>query len=110
MVHKKREGLFEEVYKIVRAIPPGRVMTYGMIAKKLGTRDPRKVGWALHGNTDPNTPCHRVVSREGGMAKNFAGPIGGGAEVQRKILESEGVKFTKEGKVSLEEYLLDEGG
>ena len=46
--YQKREGLFEEVYEIVREIPAGKVMTYGQIARRLGTRDPRKVGWALH--------------------------------------------------------------
>jgi methylated-DNA-protein-cysteine methyltransferase-like protein len=101
--YKKREGLFEEVYEIVRSIPKGKVMTYGQIAKRLGTRDPRKVGWALHGNTDPNTPCHRVVSREGGMARNFAGPIGGGAEIQMKLLRKEGVEFVGD-KVELEKF------
>ena len=105
--YQKREGLFEEVYEIVREIPAGKVMTYGQIARRLGTRDPRKVGWALHGNTDENTPCHRVVSREGGMAVSFAGPVGGGAQIQMRLLKDEGVVFTRD-KVNLEKCQLSE--
>jgi len=101
--YAKREGLYEKVYEIVRAIPKGKVMTYGQIAKKLGTRDPRKVGWALHGNKDPKTPCHRVVSKEGRVAKNFAFE---GEVEQRRRLEAEGVGFIDDVHVDLAKHLL----
>lgn len=73
--------------------------TYGQIAKQLGTRDARKVGWALHANTGENqVPCHRVVNRAGRLAPNFAFD---GPEEQRRRLAAEGVKFLADGRVDL---------
>lgn len=108
--YQKREGLYEKVYEIVRSIPEGKVATYGKIAKMLGTRDPRKVGWALAANSDSKTPCHRVVNKEGGLAKNFGKSLEGGSgwEIQKKRLEAEGVTFVDEMHVDLEKHLLDE--
>jgi len=105
--YQKREGLFEKVYEIVRTIPEGKVATYGQIAKMLGTSDPRKVGWALAANSDSETPCHRVVNKEGGVAKNFGKSLGGdiGWEVQRSKLEDEGIFFVDEQHVDLTRHL-----
>ena len=89
--HLKNPGLFEKVYKIVRTIPKGKVATYGQIAEILGTRDARKVGFALHANKDPNIPCHRVVSKEGQVAVNYA--FGGGWKEQKRRLVKEGIGF-----------------
>jgi len=86
----QRVNFFQQVYEIVKKIPKGKVMTYGEVAKATGTRDSRRVGQALHANTDPNIPCHRVVFKDGSLASNYAF---GGAEVQRKKLENEGVVF-----------------
>lgn len=95
-------GFFEQVYEVVKQIPKGKVMTYGQIAGKLGTRDARRVGWALHGNKEENqVPCHRVVNKEGGLALNFG--FGGGEE-QRRRLELEEVKFLPNGKVDMKKY------
>ncbi len=105
MAHEvgKNKGLFEEVYKVVRSIPVGKVMTYGGIAKIIGIRDVRKIGWALHANPDADlTPCHRVVNKEGGMAPGYAF---GGADEQKNKLILEGVKFVDEEHVDLEKCL-----
>jgi len=83
-------SFFEEVYEVVRKIPKGEVMTYGEVAKAIGTRDARRVGQALHANKDPNTPCHRVVFADGSLAPGYAF---GGEKEQRKKLQAEGVKF-----------------
>ncbi len=101
--YQKREGLYEKVYEIVRTIPRGKVATYGQIAKLLGTRDPRKVGWALAANSDSKTPCHRVVNKEGELAKNFGKSLDStpGWETQKALLQSEGVTFTDEKTVHL---------
>lgn len=97
-------SFFEEVYKIVKKIPKGKVATYGQIAKILG--NPRKsivVGWALHSNPSPGTiPCHRVVNREGRLSGAFAF---GGMDVQRSLLEKEGIEVNDEGIVDLATYL-----
>lgn len=83
---------FDAVYKATEKIPKGKVTTYGEIAKYIGIKNPRVVGYALHANKDPgNIPCHRVVNVRGEVAKGYAF---GGMGIQRKLLESEGVKFS----------------
>lgn len=99
--YKKKEGLFGEVYKIIRKIPKGKVATYGQIARMVGAKDARKIGWALHGNKDPNTPCHRVVNKDGRLAPNFAF---GGSKVQKKLLITEQVSFKNDEYVDLEKH------
>lgn len=84
-------NFFRQVYKIVKKIPKGKVMTYGQVGKAIGTRDYRRVGQALHANRDPNIPCHRVVFADGHLAPNY---IFGGAEEQKKRLMGEGVMFS----------------
>jgi methylated-DNA-protein-cysteine methyltransferase related protein len=86
-------SLFLDIYEVVKQIPSGKVTTYGEVAKKLGLKDVRKVGFALHANTSSEVPCHRVVNKEGSLAANFA--FDGAAE-QRRRLEVEGVKFVDE--------------
>jgi len=95
------EGFFKKVHKITRKIPLGKVATYGQIAKILKTKDARKVGWALHVNNDPNTPCHRVVNKDGKLADNFAFK---GYREQKRRLMKEGIEFKKEKRVDLKKY------
>lgn len=95
----KKTNFFKQVHGVVKTIPAGKVMTYGQIARILGTRDGRKVGFALHANRDPNIPCHRVVNKEGKVALNYA--FDGWKEQKRKLLE-EGVKFIDEMRVDLD--------
>lgn len=97
------EIMFDEVYKFVKTIPVGKVMTYGQVAKALGIKDTRKVGWALHANKSSKIPCHRVVNKEGRLAKNFA--FDGEAE-QKRRLEAEGVVFEKDNYVDLSKYCM----
>jgi len=59
---------FERVYEVVRLIPPGRVTTYGAIARFLGSGcSARAVGYALNAchAIQPAVPAHRVVNRTG---------------------------------------------
>ncbi|NMD00075.1 MAG: MGMT family protein [Bacteroidales bacterium] len=87
---KRKGNCFEEVYKVVRNIPEGKVMTYGQISRILGI-SPRTVGWALHSNKDPvNVPCHRVVNKDGRIAPGY---VFGGQGEQRMKLISEGIEF-----------------
>lgn len=62
------QGFFEDVYDLVRQVPPGRVTTYGAIASCLGTRlSARMVGWAMNASHQamPEVPAQRVVNRNG---------------------------------------------
>lgn len=95
------DGFFARVYEMVKQIPAGRVASYGQIARLVG--EPRKarfVGFALHSNPEPGViPCHRVVFKDGGLAPGFAF---GGPEVQRQLLEEEGVVFYDETHVDMD--------
>ena len=97
-------GFFAAVYEAVKTIPKGKVASYGQIACAVGSpRAARQVGWALHVNPEPGIiPCHRVVNREGRVAPAFAF---GGEEVQRRLLEDEGVRFDERGFVKKEYFI-----
>ena len=98
-------NFYTRVYDAVRAIPKGKVATYGQIAAIAGSpRASRIVGTALHRNPDPSTiPCHRVVNRFGTLAEDF---VFGGKEVQKERLEAEGVKVSDEYSVDLKKYCM----
>lgn len=91
---KGDKNFFDRVYAAVKRIPCGKVASYGQIARMCGSpRSSRAVGYALHVNPYPGVvPCHRVVNREGRLAPAFAF---GGAEVQKELLEREGVAVKK---------------
>ena len=92
----------KRIYEAVKKIPRGRVATYGQIAEMAGDKKmARAVGNALHKNPDPeHIPCFRVVNAKGELSGEFAF---GGAGVQAKLLEAEGVEVT-DGKVDLKKY------
>ncbi|MEE3400220.1 MAG: methylated-DNA--[protein]-cysteine S-methyltransferase, partial [Eubacterium sp.] len=94
------------IYEAVKKIPYGKVATYSQIARLAGnSKMSRAVGNALHKNPDPdNIPCFRVVDAKGTLAGGFAF---GGAEVQAKLLEAEGVKVS-DNKVDLSIYQWDD--
>jgi O-6-methylguanine DNA methyltransferase len=93
---------YERVWAVVAQIPPGRVTTYGDIAEHLGRRGAaRTVGWALNAAVGSGLPCHRVVNRYGALTgrRHFETP-----DVMEERLRSEGVTFTDEGHVDLDEH------
>ena len=103
---RNNDSFYNKVYETVRRIPKGKVATYGQIAALCGApKASRVVGSALHRNPEPvSIPCHRVVNRFGGLAPAFAF---GGQQVQKSLLESEGVKVSEQFSVDLSEYLWD---
>lgn len=64
-------GLIGDVRATVLLIPPGRVATYGDIARVLGV-GPRQVGRAM-GMLDDGAPWHRVVRADGTPASCHGG-------------------------------------
>jgi len=94
------DSFFEMVYKIVRCIPPGKVATYGQIARLAGKpRGARTVGWALHSMPDgSDVPWQRVVNARGVITLDARGP---GGAIQRVLLEAEGIAFDEEGRIDL---------
>lgn len=95
---------FERIYEVVKAIPRGKVASYGQVAAYAGNpRWARVVGYALHVNPDPyNIPCFRVVTREGKLSEAFAF---GGENRQRELLENEGVEFLPDGRVDMKRFV-----
>lgn len=84
-----------QVYKICRSIPKGKVATYGQIAKLAGNpKAARAVGAFMRTNPDaPNVPCHRVVASDGSLT-GYSGH--GGITQKKKMLIKEGVVFKNE--------------
>lgn len=84
---------YRDVYQVVRQVPLGKVVTYGGIARLVGQPHwSRKVGRAM-ACAPRDVPCHRVVNAGGGLVPGW--------EVQRKLLEEEGVRFKRNGKVDM---------
>jgi methylated-DNA-[protein]-cysteine S-methyltransferase len=79
----------QRVYRVALAIPPGRTLTYGDIARQLGDVDlARAVGQALGANPyAPIVPCHRVLAA-GGRKGGFSGPGGTDTKLRMLILEN----------------------
>ena len=87
----------EKVWALTARIPAGKVVTYGDIARELGTKAYRAVGNALNRNPyAPAVPCHRVVGADGGLT-GFASGVGR----KRQMLLKEGVRMVGR-KVDLE--------
>ena len=97
--------MFQAIYEAVKSIPRGKVATYGQIAAMVGhPRAARLVGNALHANPEPGViPCHRVVNRNGCLAPAFAF---GGREIQKQLLESEGVEVSDDFTLDMEKYCI----
>ncbi|WP_266363669.1 MGMT family protein [Tellurirhabdus rosea] len=85
---------FEDVYQVVRLVPPGRVTTYGAIARYLSLRaGARMVGWAMNGAHVHDVPAHRVVNRVGVLSgkHHFGSPT-----AMQELLEQEGVRVEED--------------
>jgi methylated-DNA-protein-cysteine methyltransferase-like protein len=82
----------QKVYACVLRIPKGRIINYGGVAALVGKpRAARGVGYALsHLPAGTDVPWWRVVNRRGGISTSH---FTGTAQIQKAILESEGVEF-----------------
>ena len=91
------EQLAYEVLSAVEEIPPGKVASYGQIARLVGReKNARLIGKILsRAEYFGNYPCHRVVNHAGRLAPHWAG--------QRRLLEKEGVIFKENGCVDMKE-------
>ena len=102
MVDKTDKDYRERVFRIVRMIPRGHVMTYGQIAEILGEGyTPRTVGFVMHSANDKTT-WHRVINAQGGCStRGLVLPH----DKQQRMLEAEGVAFNDRGRCELQRYL-----
>lgn len=75
------------VFSIVRAIPVGRVATYGDVARMAGApRAARAVGNVMRTCGDPSIPCHRVTGANGALGGFGSSPL-----LKRQLLIAEGI-------------------
>ncbi len=94
---------YERIYRVVRAVPRGRVVTYGQVAALAGLAGhARQVGYALHAlPAESEVPWQRVINARGAVSPRSEPGWDG---LQRRLLEAEGVSFGPRGRVDLERY------
>jgi methylated-DNA-protein-cysteine methyltransferase related protein len=95
----------ELVYRLVLRIPPGRVMSYGLVARVLGAGyDARAIGNVMYATPQDgrHIPWHRVINSQGGCstAGRTLPP-----DLQLRLLEAEGIVFNDKGRCAIEKYL-----
>lgn len=96
----------QAVCALVKKIPRGHVASYGQLAKILGfPRHARHVGYAL-ANTPASIkiPWHRVVNAAGAISLRRKNWQSGSDDLQRVLLEAEGVSFDAKGSIDLLRY------
>ena len=98
---------FQQVYEVVKQIPPSRVTSYGAIAKYLGTAgSARMVGWAMNAahSYREYVPAHRVVNRNGLLTgkHHFDAP-----NAMRELLENEGIQVKDDQIIGFEKHFWD---
>jgi len=92
------ERLIYEILSVVEEIPPGRVASYGQIARLIGReKNARLVGKVLSmSELYGNYPCHRVVSSAGRLVPGWG--------EQARLLAAEGVSLDASGRVDMIRY------
>lgn len=93
----------QRVLRVIQAIPEGKVLSYGRAALLAGKpRGARQVSRLLHSMSEKHgLPWHRVINAEGRISLEPSR----GYELQKALLEDEGVEFSLSGRVDLSIYL-----
>lgn len=103
MIQKPIEQNFQEkVIRLIRNIPSGTVATYGQIAKYAGNpQGARQVSYILHAlSGKEKLPWHRVINSKGGISLKPRH----GYELQKQLLEDEGIVFDDDDRVDLKRF------
>lgn len=101
----KKNSFSHRIIEAIKKIPAGRVATYGQIAMIAGNpRASRLVVWVLHTASDrENLPWHRVVNRNGKISLRR----GSGYELQKRLLEEEGITFDIDERIDFYKFLWE---
>ena len=99
----QRHPAYQRIYVVVGAIPRGRVATYGQVALAAGLPGhARQAGYALNAlPPGSRVPWQRVINAQGRISPR-AEP--GAEDLQRALLEAEGVAFDARGKVDFRRF------
>lgn len=99
----KEESFTDRVKKVIKKVPRGRVATYGQIAAMAGNpRAARQVVRILHSSSRKDKlPWHRIINAKGGISLK----PGQGYELQKSLLEKEGVVFGLGDLVDFDRFL-----
>jgi len=93
-----------EIIRLIKAIPRGKVATYGQISYMTGYPSVRRVVWVLHTlSQKERLPWHRVVNRKGKISLK----PGAGYEKQKELLIEEGICFSENGCIDLDRFLWE---
>ena len=87
---------------VCRAVPEGKVITYGQAALLCGfPKNSRQVGYGLKKGLAGEVPAYKVVNSKGVLsgAASFDHP-----DLQRMLLEEEGIEVSMDNKVDLKQY------
>ncbi len=97
-----RSELSQNIIGKIKKIPKGRVATYGGIAAAAGNpRAARAVVWLLNSTSrKENLPWHRVINSKGTISLK----PGQGYELQRSLLESEGIAFDDRDRIAMARF------
>ena len=102
-----KENIFDVIYEVVRAVPKGRVTSYGAVAAAIGAKSgARVVGYAMNASfgAKPKVPAHRVVNRNGILSgkHHFSPP-----EKMQQLLEKEGIKVKDDKVIGFDKLFWD---
>jgi methylated-DNA-protein-cysteine methyltransferase-like protein len=103
MRYNIEKGFYDRVVKLIKSIPAGQVATYGQIADYAGNpRAAREVAYILHSSSEKeDLPWQRVINSKGSISMK----PGHGYELQKRLLEDEGVLFNEEDRVDFQQFL-----
>ena len=100
--------LYDHIYNVIRQIPVGKVATYGQISRIVGRCSAQMIGFALAAlgkQTDAaDVPWQRVINAKGRISPHG---YGFGTNMQRALLEEEGVIFNLENEIDFDQYGWD---
>ena len=84
----------DQVYQLLKQVPPGKVTTYKALAQALNSQAYRAVGQAMRRNPfAPQVPCHRVVSSTGAIGGFKGQKSGQTVDEKIRLLTKEGIKI-----------------
>ncbi len=102
MLQDSSSSRYQDVYVLVRQVPPGFVTTYGRIGQLAGCTA-RTVGFAMAAlPRGSDVPWQRVINSQGKVSPRSDGE---GNVLQRELLEAEGIVFNCNQGIDLERYL-----